>query len=88
MAVGDAHVFSDFPTSVLTQISFQSHRLLFSQASAEVRGENTPESSPQLEIETQTSSHEFDTLTTELNRPVKARTCLGKGSIDWIYTQA
>ena len=51
MAVGDAHVFSDFPTSVLTQISFQSHRLLFSQASAEVRGENTPESSPQLEIE-------------------------------------
>ena len=38
MAVCDAHVFP-----VLTQIPFQSHRLLFSQASAEVRGENTPQ---------------------------------------------
>ena len=28
---------------VLTQISFQSHRLLFSYASAKMRGENTPE---------------------------------------------
>ena len=37
MAVGDAHVFPDFLTPVLTQISFQSHRLLFSHASAEVR---------------------------------------------------
>ena len=35
MAVGDAHV--------LTQLSFQSHQLLFSHASAEVRGENMPE---------------------------------------------
>ena len=43
MAVGDAHVFPGFVTPVLTQISFQSHRLLFSHASAEVRGENTPE---------------------------------------------
>ena len=43
MAVGDAHVFPGFLTLVLTQISFQSHRLLFSHASAEVRGENTPE---------------------------------------------
>ena len=43
MAVGDAHVFPGFLTPVLTQLSFQSHRLLFSQASAEVRGENTPE---------------------------------------------
>ena len=43
MAVGDAHVFPGFPTPVLTKLSFQSHRLLFSHASAEVRGENTPE---------------------------------------------
>ena len=43
MAVGDAHVFPGFLTQVLIQISFQSHRLLFSHASAEVRGENTPE---------------------------------------------
>ena len=43
MAVGDAHVFPGFLTAVLTQLSFQRHRLLFSHASAELRGENTPE---------------------------------------------
>ena len=43
MAVGDAHVFPAFLTPVLTQLSFQSHQLLFSHASAEVRGENMPE---------------------------------------------
>ena len=43
MAVGDAHVFPGFLTPVLTRISFQSHQLLFSHASAEVRGGNTPE---------------------------------------------
>ena len=43
MAVGDAHVFPDFLTPVLTQLSFQSHKLLLSHSSAEVRDENTPE---------------------------------------------
>ena len=43
MTVGDAHVFPGFLTPVLPQISFQSHRLLFSHASEEVRGENTLE---------------------------------------------
>ena len=43
MEVHDAHVFPGFLTPALTQLSFQSHRLLFSHASAEVRGENTPE---------------------------------------------
>ena len=43
MAVGDAHVFPGFLTPVLTQLSFQSHPLLFSHASSEVRGENKPE---------------------------------------------
>ena len=43
MTVGDAHVFPGFVTPVLTQLSFQSHRLLFPHASAEVRGENTQE---------------------------------------------
>ena len=43
MAVGDAYVFPGFLTPVLTLLFFQSHRLLFSHASAEVRGENTPE---------------------------------------------
>ena len=41
--VGGAHVFHSFHTPVPTQVSFQSHRLLFSYASAEVRGENTLE---------------------------------------------
>ena len=39
----DTHVLPGFLTPVLTPISFQSHRLLFSHASTEVRGENTPE---------------------------------------------
>ena len=43
MAIGDAYVFPGFLTPVLTQLFSQSHRLLFSHASAEVRGENTPE---------------------------------------------
>ena len=42
MAVGDAHVFPGFLTLVLTQLSFQSHQLLFSRVSEE-RSENTPE---------------------------------------------
>ena len=43
MAAGDAHVFPGLLTPVLTQCTFQSHRLLCSPASAEVRGKNTPE---------------------------------------------
>ena len=43
MAVGDAHAFPGILTLVLTQLSFQNHRLLFSHASAEERGENTEE---------------------------------------------
>ena len=43
MTVGDAHVLPGFLTPVVTQLSFQNHRLLFSYASAGVRGENTPE---------------------------------------------
>ena len=43
MAVGNAYVFLGFLTPVLTQLSFQSHQLLFSHASVEARGENMPE---------------------------------------------
>ena len=43
MVVSDAHVFPGIVTAVLTQLFFQSNQLLFSHASAEVRGENTPE---------------------------------------------
>ena len=38
-----AYMFPGVPTPVLTQRSFQSHRLLFSHASAEVKVENTPD---------------------------------------------
>ena len=43
MAVGDTHLFTGFLTPLLTQHFFPIHRLLFSHASAEVRGKNTPE---------------------------------------------
>ena len=43
MAVDEAHTFPGFLTPVLTQLSFQSHRLLYSHISAEVNGENTSE---------------------------------------------
>ena len=60
MAVGDTHVFLGFLTSVVTQLSFQSHRLLFSHA-PEVRGENTPEKKIRLNrvSNLQPTSHEF-----------------------------
>ena len=43
MAVNKAHMFPGFRTPVLTQLSFQSHQLLFSQASAELQGKITQE---------------------------------------------
>ena len=43
MAVGDTYVFPSFFTPELTQLSFQSHQLLFSQASSEIGCENMPE---------------------------------------------
>ena len=45
MAVDDANVFPGFLTPVVTQFSFQSHQLHLSHASADVRGENTPDES-------------------------------------------
>ena len=67
MAVGDAHVFPGFLTPVLTQLSFQSHRLLFSHASAEVRGEKYAEKKVCLNRvwNSQPPGRESDTLTTE-----------------------
>ena len=43
MAVGDAHALPGFLTPVPAQLFFQTHQLLFSHASAEVRGENMSE---------------------------------------------
>ena len=70
MAVGDAHVFTGFLTPVLTQLSFQSHQLLFSHTSAEVRGENTPERKF-ASTGSQTPNHESDMLTTESSGQVE-----------------
>ena len=43
MAVGDAYVFPGFLTPVLTQLFFPKPPATFLNASAVVRGENTPE---------------------------------------------
>ena len=56
MAVGDIHVFPGFLTPAPTETSFQSHLLLFSHASADVRGENTPERNF-ASTESQTQKH-------------------------------
>ena len=55
MLVGDACVFPGFLTPVLTQLFFKSHLVHFSQASAEVRSENTPEKLPQPSLELTTT---------------------------------
>ena len=66
MAVGDAHVLPGFLTPVLTHISFQSQRLLFSHASAEVKGEKSPERNLAStgSRNHKPPGHESDTLTT------------------------
>ena len=67
MAVGDAHVFPGFLTPVLTKLFFQIHQLLFSHASAEVRGKKYAGKKVRLNqgLNSQPPDHEFDTLTTE-----------------------
>ena len=66
MAVSDEHVFPGFLTPVLTQLFFQSHQLLFSHASAEVRGENTLERKlASTGDRTQPPGHESDNFPTE-----------------------
>ena len=87
MAVGDARVFPGFLTPVLTQLSFQSHRLLFSHASAEVQGENTLERKFASAGE-RAHNHQSDTLTTEppgqgpktSNNILLTEPCFGKGN--------
>ena len=67
MAVSDPHVFPGLFQPSLKQLSFHSHQLLFSHASAEVRGENTPEeSSPNRVLNSKPQSHESNTLSNEL----------------------
>ena len=73
MAVGDAYVFPSFLTPVLTQLFFPKPRLLFSHASAEVRGETTPERKV-----TSTRNHQDMSLThSPFSHP--------DGGKDWLY---
>ena len=68
MAVADVHVFPGFLTPVLTQLSFQSHRLLFSHAFS--RGERRKYAGKKVRLNrvsnSQPPGHKSDTLTTEL----------------------
>ena len=70
MAVSDAHVFPGFLTPVLTPISFQSHRLLFSHAFS--KGERRKHAGKKVPLNrisnSQPPGHESDTLTTEATR--------------------
>ena len=69
MAVSETHVCPGFLTPVLPQLSFQSHRLLFSHGSAEVRGENTPERKF-ASTRSRTHKHQVMSLTrTRLSHP-------------------
>ena len=69
-------MFPGFLTPVLTLLFFQSHRLLFSHASAEVSGENTPKKSRlNLGSNSQPPGHESNMLTTEPPRRVKVKYC-------------
>ena len=65
MAVGDTRVLPGFLAPVITQLSFQSHQLLFSHASVEERGENTPDRKFSRGLNSQPPGHESDMLTTE-----------------------
>ena len=76
MAVSDAHVFPGFLTPVLTQLSFQSHQLLCSHASAEVRGENTLERKL-ASTGSRTHNHQVMSLTrSPLNHPGRVKILL------------
>ena len=63
MVVGDAHLFPGFLTPVPTQFSFQSHRLLFSHASAKIRWKETVRLN--RVSSSQPTGHGSNTLTTE-----------------------
>ena len=65
MVVNDAHVFPGFLKPVLKRISFQSHRLLFSHASAEAKIRQEKEIRLNRVWNAQPPGHESDTLTTE-----------------------
>ena len=67
MAVGDAHAFPGFLTPVLTQLSCQNRRLLFSHASPEVKGKKHTRKKVRFNrvSNSQPTGHKSDTLTTQ-----------------------
>ena len=81
------YVFPGFLTPVLTQLSFQSHLLLFSHASAEVRGENTPKRKFASTVSRTHKHWVTSPIHSPLSHPcgqlsfrvVKTRDCLEKG---------
>ena len=73
-------MFPGFLTLVVNNFSFKSHQLLFSHASAEVRGENAPERKFPT-TEDQTHNHRVISPThSPLNHPGDARNILGPRS--------
>ena len=81
MAVGDAYVFPGFLTPVLTQLFFPKQPTTFSHASAEVRGQNTPERKV-ASTGDRTHDHQVigsNTLTTE--PPRRGKNSEAKGEI-------
>ena len=59
--------------------SFQSHRLLFSHASAEVRGENTPERKVASTGDRALNHQVMSPTRSPLSHPAGLRACMGKG---------
>ena len=78
MAVEDAYVFPGFLTPLPTQLFFPKPQLLFSHASAEVRGENTPERKV-ASTGDQTYNHQVMSLTHSPPLVVKSWDCVVKG---------
>ena len=83
MAVVDEHVFPGFLIQVLTYLSLQSHRLLFSHASADVRGKNIMERRF-ASTGNQTHNHQIMSLTcSPLSHPEGAFVGKRGNSGDW-----
>ena len=87
MAVGDAHVFPGFLIPVLTQLSFQSHKLLFSHASVEGSGENRARKKGRLNqiSNSQPPGHTSHTLITE---PPRGRSELLELGFVWLRVKS
>ena len=64
MSVGAAHMFPHFLTPELTQLSFQSHQLHFSHASAEVTGEKKRKNEKKVRLNRVSNSQPHGSVST------------------------